>query len=333
MTRLFHVAILIFFSSTMSAQEAEVKPIDINLDSVTYPYPVQYFHVALQGEELRMAYMDIKPANPNGRSVVLLHGKNFSGAYWQTTIAELTGKGYRVVVPDQVGFGKSDKPAHLQYSFHLLASNTRALLDTLGVKKTAVIGHSMGGMLATRFALMYPGFTEKLILEGPLGMEDYKLKVPYQTIDDWYKSELKQGYAGIKKYQQENYYGGTWKPEFDRWARLQAGVTLDKNYPLVARNSALTYDMIYTQPVLYEFELIKCPLLLIIGELDRTAVGKNLVSSDIAKTMGNFPELAKRVATKVKGAKVVELKGNGHLPHIQSFSAFITPVMQFLGSN
>lgn len=45
----------------------------------------------------------------------------------------------------------------------------------------------MGGMLATRFALMFPEMTEKLILLNPIGLEDWKIKVPYQTVDEWYR--------------------------------------------------------------------------------------------------------------------------------------------------
>ena len=102
----------------------------------------------------------------------------------------------------------------------------------------------MGGMLATRFALMYPEVTEKLVLENPIGLEDWKLKVPYPTVDWWYQSELKQSYAGIKKYQLDNYYDDKWKPEYDQWVNLLAGWTLNSNYKKVAWNSALIYDMI-----------------------------------------------------------------------------------------
>ena len=111
-------------------------------------------------------------------TVLLLHGKNFNGYYWKGVIAALSSNGYRVVVPDQVGWGQSDKP-NIHYSFPLLAANTKKLLDTLGITKVHVVGHSMGGMLATRFALMYPATVDKLIYEDPIGLEDYKTFVPY----------------------------------------------------------------------------------------------------------------------------------------------------------
>lgn len=327
---LFALFILLLQVVTV-AQVKELKPLDINLENYKYPYPVNFLDLTLQGEKLKMAYMNVKPAKPNGKAVMLLHGKNFNGAYWRTTAEALAKSGYRVIIPDQIGFGKSSKPEDLQYTFQLLAQNTKAILDTLDVKKVAVLGHSMGGMLATRFVLMYPDMVEKLVLENPIGLEDWKLKVPYQSVDDWYKNELKQNYEKIKSYQQSNYYGGEWKPAYDEWANLLASWTLNEDYPRIAWNSALTYDMIFTQPVVYEFEKLEVPTLLIIGQRDQTALGKNLVSEEVRKTMGNYPQLGKETTKKIRNAELVELQGVGHMPHIEAFDRFINPLLKFLG--
>ncbi len=283
--------LLFFITATSFAQQDQLKWLDINLTNYEYPYPVHFITLNIQQQQLKMEYMDIKPDNYNGKNVLLLHGKNFNGAYWKTTIDALTKKGFRVIVPDQIGFGKSDKPDHFQYTFQQLAQNTKQILDAVGIDKTAVLGHSMGGMIATRFALMYPEVTEKLILENPIGLEDWKLKVPYQTVDWWYKNELKQSYDGIKKYQLDSYYDGKWKPEYDQWVNLLAGWTLNSDFERIAWNSALTYDMIFTQPVVYEFQNIKAPTLLIIGTRDRTALGKPLVSEEVRNTMGLYANL------------------------------------------
>src|SRR5688500_15307791 len=83
---------------------------DLRLESFAYPFPVQTFRFASQQESLEMAYVDLKPERAAAGVVVLLHGKNFSGAYWQETAEALQAAGFRVLMPDQVGFGKSTKP-------------------------------------------------------------------------------------------------------------------------------------------------------------------------------------------------------------------------------
>jgi pimeloyl-ACP methyl ester carboxylesterase len=318
------------FFITVNIKAQEVKAYDAELSTYIYPYPVHFFSLAVQGQRLKMAYMDVKPSKANGRTVVLLHGKNFCGAYWDSTAAALAQKGFRVIMPDQIGFGRSSKPASLQYSFQLLAQNTKALLDSLKITKVAVLGHSMGGMLAVRFTLMYPESTEKLVLENPIGLEDWKTAVPYQSIDQWYKGELAQNYEKIKKYQMDNYYAGQWTPAYDKWARLLAGWTVHPDYPKVAWNAALTYDMIFTQPVYYEFEQIKVPTLLIIGQRDRTALGKANAPAAVKDTLGNYPVLGRRAAGRIPSAKLVELDGIGHLPHIESFGQFRKALLEFL---
>jgi pimeloyl-ACP methyl ester carboxylesterase len=229
-----------------------------------------------------------------------------------------------------VGFGKSSKPGHFHYTFQQLAQNTKTMLDSLRITKTAVLGHSMGGMLATRFALMYPGTTEKLILENPIGLEDWKLKVPYKPVEWWYQNELKKSYESIREYQFNSYYDKQWKPEYDQWVNLLAGWTLNSDYPTIAWNAALTYDMIFTQPVVYEFQYITAPTLLIIGTRDRTALGKPLVSPETRATMGLYEELGKKTQRAIPDAQLVELENIGHLPHIENFDAFIQPLITFL---
>ena len=221
--------------------------------------------------------MDIRPQKANGKVIVLMHGKNFNGAYWKTMIDALTDVGYRVVVPDQIGFGKSSKPLGYQFSFQQLAQNTKELLDKLKIDKTVILGHSMGGMIATRFTLMYPETVEKLVLENPIGLEDWKIVAPYVSIDQQVQNELRATYETTKAYQLAFYYDNKWKPEYDEWVYLLTGWVKHPDYVVVARNNAQTSDMIFTQPVLYEFKNIRAPTLLIIGTRDRTAIGKNNV--------------------------------------------------------
>jgi pimeloyl-ACP methyl ester carboxylesterase len=310
-----------------SLKAQEQKPLSVSLEDYAYPYEVSFFPLHIEGQDFRMAYMDIKPVHPNGRNVVLLHGKNFFGAYWKGTIKALSDKGFRVIVPDQIGFGKSSKP-DIHYSFHLLAYNTKLLLSNLGVKNAVVIGHSMGGMLATRFALMYPEMVSDLILEDPIGLEDYRQLVPYATIESLYEEEMNQTDEGIRTYFKS--YFAQYRPEYGEFAEVAIRQKLGGEYNRLAMSSALTYQMIYEQPVCYEFPFIKVRTLLIIGQSDRTVVGKNKVPKDLLPKAGQYPELGRKTAKLIPDATLVEIDNTGHIPHIEAPERFYMEVLKFL---
>lgn len=186
MLRLVTFLFLVLISfNTVSANNSYLQWLDIDLSNDEYPYPVEYMELNVLEQVLKMAYMDVKPDYYYGKNILLFHGRNVNGAYWGRTIKALSEQGYQVIVPDQIGFGKSSKPEHFHYTIQQLALNTKAIQDKIGVTKTAVLGHSSGGMLATRFTLMFPETTEKLILENPIGLEDWKLKVPYRPVEWW----------------------------------------------------------------------------------------------------------------------------------------------------
>jgi pimeloyl-ACP methyl ester carboxylesterase len=262
--------------------------------------------------------------------VVLLHGKNFTAANWGPTIDFLTRQGFRVIAPDQIGFGKSSKPGAYQYSFAQLAYNTRALLESLQLNRCSIVGHSMGGMVAVRFALQYPAATERLILVNPLGLEDYLVSVPYRTIDDWFTDELKQTPESIREYQRASYYAGAWRPEYEAQIQQIAGFTQHPDYPRVAWVNALTYDMIFTQPVVSELPRLRVPTRLIIGTRDRTAPGRKFALPQSGAAMGNFAALGKRARDNIPGAQLVELPGVGHVPQVEAFDQFSDALLRFL---
>ena len=324
--------LILFFAVFQTAFSQTDRPVlDIMLTNYEYPFEGHYLDLNSQNQQLKMAYMDVAAKNPNGNTVVLLHGKNFNGAYWKTTIEALINEGYRVIVPDQIGFGKSSKPIGYQFTFQQLAQNTKAVLDGLDIDKIYLLGHSMGGMLATRFALMYPERVEKLVLENPIGLEDWKVVAPYVSIDSNYQKELKADYETTKKYQLEFYYDNQWKADYDEWVYLLTGWAKHTDYPIVAMNNAQTSDMIFTQPVVYEFKYIKVPTLLIIGTRDRTAIGKdNVKDPEVAAKMGQYQLLGKETQKRIADSQLVELDNVGHLPHIEAFDRFITPLKEFL---
>lgn len=319
--RLSCLALLMALASPAIAADAPTY--GEKLEGFEYGWPVKHFTFTSQNQPLDMAYLDVKPENPNGRTVVLMHGKNFCAGTWDGTIRALTQSGYRVIAPDQIGFCKSTKPEHYQYTFQQLAKNTHALLESLDVDRVTVIGHSTGGMLATRYALMWPQQVEQLVMVNPIGLEDWKARgVPSITVDQWYQRELKVSEDSIRQYEKNTYYAGEWKPEYERWVTMLAGLNNGPGKARVAWNSALLYDMIYTQPVIYEFGELKMPTLLMIGTKDNTAIGKDLAPPEIRKTLGNYAVLGKETAKRIPHATLVEFNDMGHAPQMQDPERF-----------
>ncbi len=100
----------------------------------------------------------------DGRPVVLLHGFPDSGRLWSNQVTALSDAGYRVIVPDQRGFGRSDKPAAVDdYNIVLLASDITAILDRAGIEKAAVVGHDFGSAVGWTVASFAPERVDRLV--------------------------------------------------------------------------------------------------------------------------------------------------------------------------
>lgn len=303
-----------------------------HLEGFNYPHPTKRYEFNSQQQPLFMAYMDVQPkGKANGRTVVLMHGKNFCAATWEESIAVLSQNGYRVIAPDQVGFCASSKPQGYQFSFAQLAHNTQELLKSLGADRITLVGHSMGGMLASRFALNYPESVEQLILVNPIGLEDWQAEgVPFTPIDQLYQSELKTDFDKIKAYQQKFYYNGNWKPEYDRWVNMLAGMYAGAGKQAVAWNQAQTSDMVFTQPIIHEFDRLSMPTALLIGGKDRTAPGAKRAPEEVAQRLGNYPELGRRAAAMIPHATLVPFPELGHSPQVEAPQVFHKALLRVL---
>jgi len=244
-------------ASTGPAQRApsEIAPGSITYEDVPYPYPVHFLPLILYGQTVRMAYMDVAPsAASNGRTVVLFHGMNFGGFYFKGPIDTLTAAGFRVVVPDQIGFGRSSKPV-IPYNFHDMALNTKRLLESLGIARAAIFGHSMGGMLAARFAASYPALTERLIICDPIGLTDTRWEQPWHGTEEAYEALLNRtndqawqaSLANIQRY-----FPNAWKPEYERYARILYAPMLSGDWPRFAMVRATVQQITYLDPVVHD---------------------------------------------------------------------------------
>lgn len=320
------LSLVALFTAAVTATDSE------NGLDFPYPFPVQNYQFTSQRKKLTMAYMDISPIGSSKGAIVLLHGKNFCGATWNATIDVLLADGYRVVVPDQIGFCKSTKPTDYQFSLDQLALNTNNLLNFLGISNATIMGHSMGGMISARYALMFPSHTSHLVMVDPLGLENwFALGVPYQSIDISYQTELNTSYESIRTYQQSTYYGGTWLPSYDVWVYMLLSIYKGPLGDHFAYNMASTTDMIFTQPIVQELPNLKMPSLLLIGDLDNTAIGKAWAPANVKPLLGHYEQLGKTVSAQITNCTLVEFPGLGHAPQIQDPATFHAALLKWLG--
>jgi pimeloyl-ACP methyl ester carboxylesterase len=306
-----------------------LEPLGICLEGWPYPGPVTFLPLEMAGEPVRMAYMDFAAEGaPNGRAIFLLHGKNFDSSYWAGPIAFLRRAGFRVVVPDQIGFNKSSKPI-CAYTFEALAANTLALADSLGLQKFALLGHSTGGMLAVRLASLAPDRVSHLLLEDPIGLIDYRLYIPPQSVATLEAAErglTPEAYRAFVA----RYFPKLPPAQYEAFITWRLRMALSGDYPRFLRVVALTYQMIYYGPVRGLFGALKPPVLLMVGDRDASTPLVNYAPPDIRPKIPPLHEAAHQVLREIPDGRLVEFAGVGHVPHLEAPADFEKTVLDFL---
>ena len=316
--------------AAFAAPPVRAEAMGIALEGFPYPYPVHFMPLTLQAEDLRLAYMDVAPVGlSNGRTVVLLHGRNFPSSYWEPTIKALTEAGYRVIAPDQIGSGKSSKPG-FAYNFDDMARATIALIDSLHVDRFDLVGHSMGGMLAVRLARAYGARIDHLVLYSPIGLEDYRFYVPPVTDGELAKRERELTADGYRKQLMTNYALSLPSSAIEPFVQLREEIKESGEYPRWLKSFIASYQMIYTQPVVHEIPLIDRPTLFIMGANDHNAPGRPYAPPELRPKMGQNAALAQALAARMANAKVKVFDGVGHLGHLEATQPFNAMLLSFL---
>jgi pimeloyl-ACP methyl ester carboxylesterase len=301
----------------------DIKPGSITCDECPYPYPSKYLDIRVYSQDVRISYMDVAPQGAaNGRTVLLLHGNNFGGFYFKAIIDALTKEGFRVIVPDQIGYGKSSKPI-APYNFNSQARNTSLILQKERIERAMVVGHSMGGMLAARLATQYPKMIERVVIYNPIGLTDGRFDRPMQFIDDSYQQTLKSDYQsirnGLARYVAHN--PKAWNAEFETYTRIRYSWTLSADWPRLAMVQALIGQMLYADPVVYDWEHIQVPTLAFGGADD-------MLLGPAARFQERMQFLAKTIPNG--NGRALLLPGLGHVPHLEAPEKVLPPLVAFL---
>ncbi len=313
------VLLLVVSASTTQAQERRQAPphlqaTSINLEDVPYPYPVQHLDFELYDQAVRMVYMDVAPTGTaNGETVLLLHGMNWYAEYWGETIRRLNEEGYRVIAPDQIGFGRSSKPI-IPYSLHDHVTNTKAILDSLGIEKAVVLGHSMGGAIATRFAFSFPAVTTHLVLVNPIALTDARLSREWSRFEPYSADRDDRDYESVRR-NIERYFV-TWDEAYERYIDINYGWTLSAEWPRLATVRALNSQWLYQDPTVYDRPHIQAKTLFLAGADDGP----------------NFPAQAAQTVADIPNAQLILIDEAGHIPFFEKPEEFYPPLLDFIAS-
>lgn len=309
-------------------------PADLYGSNFTYPWQVKQYNFYNQRQNLSMAFMDVPASEGTDRNLtaVLLHGGNFCSATWADTARNLTSAGYRVILPDDIGFCKSSKPQGYTYSVDQQAMNIHSLLTVLGVGEATIIGHSMGGMIAARYGLMYPAEVRQLIMVDPLGLEDWVAKgMTFLSVDESYETGLASTFASLKAYELASYfYNSTWEPQYDQWVTMLANIYAGDYGSEYSYVMALVTDALLGQPVIYHLPLLQTRTYLMVGADDKSALGKAWSSSDIAATLGQYDVLGPAAAGLIPNCTFHMFPDLGHAPFLQDPAAFYSVLFSWL---
>jgi pimeloyl-ACP methyl ester carboxylesterase len=201
-----------------------------------------------------------------------------------------------------------------------MARNSKLLLDHLKIEKAMIVGHSMGGMLAARFATQYPAITERVVIYNPIGLSDGRFERPIGSIDEAYKRNLattyQNIYAGIYRYFSHD--PKAWKPEFEKYVRIRYAWTLSADWPRYAMVQSLIQQITYIDPVTDDWSHIQAPTLAFGGAEDNPRPG--------------FKDRMKFIADSVPNGKgrLLLLPGLGHVPHFEAPEKTYPPLIAFL---
>jgi 2-hydroxy-6-oxonona-2,4-dienedioate hydrolase len=161
----FFVSLSVFALSLLTLQ---ARPGRSAAQSTLFPHPLQTTPAQSEGTAtiygVKIHYVEAG----SGPVIVLLHGLGGNTTNWVFNIAPLAQK-YRVIVPDQIGFGQSDKPL-INYRIATYVDFLDRFLKELKVERASLVGNSMGGWVAAAYAIAHPEKVERIVLVDAAGL-------------------------------------------------------------------------------------------------------------------------------------------------------------------
>lgn len=243
-------------------------------------------------------------AGSSGPTVILLHGLGGSSQAWQFNIAPLAEK-FHVFVPDQIGFGKSDKPL-ANYRIRTYVDFLDQFCKQLKIERASLVGNSMGGWIAAMFTAAFPDRVEKLVLEDAAGYappKDFDTRV-FFALNPTTRE-------GMKLLAGKVFYNKMFLTDAAIDAAIAARLAAGDGFTI----KSITESIIRGEDFLDDgVKTIKRPTLIVWGRED----GLTPLSD------------GERFNKDIPGSKLVVIDQCGHIPNLEKAAEFNAAVLKFL---
>ena len=241
----------------------------------------------------------------SGPTVILLHGLGGSAQVWQLNIGPLAEK-YRVIVPDQIGFGKSDKPL-VNYRIRTYVDFLDQFCKQLKIERASLVGNSMGGWIAAMFAASFPDRVDKLVLVDAAG---YAPPKGFDTRVFYGLNPTTR--EGMKVLSAKVFYSKIFQTDVAIDQAIAARLAAGDGYTI----NSITESIIRGEDLLDEtVKTIKRPTLIVWGRED----GLTPLSD------------GERFNKDIAGSRLVVFDQCGHVPNFEKAVEFNAAVIKFLG--
>lgn len=240
----------------------------------------------------------------SGTPILLLHGFAGSCEEWRPTVEFLAQQGYRAIAVDGLGFGKSDKPNDICYTFELFAEIYMRLLDTLGIDQVILVGHSFGGKCALATTVLYPQRIRRLVIADSEGF----IQIPFWMRKSGIVPMLSKIFLWISRnpkmfrmQMQGTFYNPSLIPtSFE--AQFRDMLYDEKSsHALIQLSKCYDYHDLIRSGMRERLGEISCPTLIIWGANDRVFT----------------VDCAEKAHQEIRGSKCVIIPNCGHYPHIE----------------
>jgi 2-hydroxy-6-oxonona-2,4-dienedioate hydrolase len=264
----------------------------------------------VNGYTIRYLDYGLPDGNTNSNKIlILLHGLGASAERWSRVIPTLS-RYYRVIIPDIIGFGYSDKPAAVEYTMDFFIDGFfKVFLDNLGILKASIIGSSFGGHVATEFAIRFNRMVEKLVLVSPAGM----MKTSTPTLDRYIMAALYPVY--------EHVYEAFSEMAYDSDEAVNEEIVMDFVNRMRLTNAKYAFmstvlGIRYAPKLKGRLSNIIAPTLLVWGDNDR------MIPLQYAREYDEIPK-----------SKLVVIKNCGHTPYVEKPITFNNIILRFLAGS